>query len=82
MTPRAYSSAVKSACRPKPRAFTNALVTYDVAMGTKRATAVGQRGKRCRRLWLTSEERYRDLTDTSRASALSGRGVVLSAAPD
>jgi hypothetical protein len=65
MTPVAYSSAVKSACQAEAAAFINALIAYDVAMGGKKATASAGAASDVADYVLTSEERYKELTDTS-----------------
>jgi hypothetical protein len=54
--PTAYETAVK--------AFTAALVAYDVAMGTKRAAATANAARDLEDYQLTSVERYRDLLGT------------------
>lgn len=56
----AYSAAVKTACPAEAAAFTNALVAYDVGMGTKRATATSNAAIDLADYVLTSEERFRD----------------------
>jgi hypothetical protein len=58
----AYSTAVKSACPTEAQALTDALVKFDVAMGTKRASALANAERDVDDYRLTSEERYRDLT--------------------
>jgi hypothetical protein len=58
----AYSAAVKAACPTEAQALTDALVKFDVAMGTKRANAVANAQRDIDDYRLTSEERYRDLT--------------------
>jgi hypothetical protein len=58
----AYSAAVKAACPSEAQALTDALVKYDVAMGTKRTNAVANAQRDIDDYRLTSEERYRDLT--------------------
>ena len=57
----AYSAAVKAACPGEAQALTDALVKYDVAMGTKRASALANAQRDIDDYRLTSEERYRDL---------------------
>ncbi len=57
--PVAYEAAVKTACPPEASAFTAALITYDVAMGTN-----GHRDRQCRDrdvedYQLTSVDRYK-----------------------
>ena len=56
----AYASAVKSACTNEAQALADALVKFDVAMGTKRANAVANAERDLDDYRLTSEERYRD----------------------
>ena len=56
----AYSGAVKAACPAEAQALTDALVKYDVAMGTKRASALSNAERDVDDYRLTSEERYRD----------------------
>ena len=58
----AYSTAVKSACPTEAQALTDALVKFDVAMGTKRASALANAARDVDDYRLTSDERYRDLT--------------------
>ena len=58
----AYAAAVKSACSNEAQALADALVRYDVAMGTKRTNAVANAERDVEDYRLTSEERYRDLT--------------------
>jgi hypothetical protein len=58
----AYSAAVKAACPTEAQALTDALVKFDVAMGTKRANALANAQRDIDDYRLTSEERYRDLT--------------------
>ncbi len=59
--PVAYETAVKSACQPEAASFTAALVAYDVAMGTKRASATANAARDVEDYQLTSVDRYRDL---------------------
>lgn len=56
----AYSTAVKAACPAEAQALENALVSFDVAMGTKRAVALSNAQRDLDDYRLTSEERYRD----------------------
>lgn len=56
----AYAAAVKSACSSEAQALSDALVRYDVAMGTKRASAQANAQRDVDDYRLTSEERYRD----------------------
>ena len=58
----AYATAVKGACPAEAQALTDALIRYDVAMGTKRASAMANAGRDVDDYRLTSEERYRDMT--------------------
>lgn len=59
--PTAYETAVKSACATEADALSQALVKYDVAMGTKRATAESNAARDVDDYRLTSVERYRDI---------------------
>jgi hypothetical protein len=59
--PAAYEAAVKTACPSEAAAFTTALVSYDVAMGTKRATANSNAAMDLEDYQLTSVDRYKDL---------------------
>lgn len=59
----AYSTAVRSACSAEAQALTDALVRFDVAMGTKRPTALANAQGEIDDYRLTSEERYRDLAE-------------------
>lgn len=61
MTPASYDSAVKGACSAEAEALTKALIAYDVAMGSKRATAAANAATDVEDYVLTSQERYRDL---------------------
>jgi len=56
----AYSTAVKSACPAEAQALEDALVKFDTAMGTKRASALANAQRDVDDYRLTSEERYRD----------------------
>ena len=56
-----YSSMVKTACPTEAAALTAALVNYDVAMGTKRATAASNAERDVDDYRLTSEDRYKDM---------------------
>ena len=58
----AYSAAVKAACPSEAQALSDALVKFDVAMGTKKASAQANAQRDVDDYRLTSEERYRDLT--------------------
>ena len=58
----AYSTAVKGACQAEAQALADALIRYDVAMGTKRTSAAANAQRDLEDYRLTSEERYRDLT--------------------
>ena len=58
----AYSAAVKGACPSEAQALSDALVKYDVAMGSKRASAEANAQRDVEDYRLTSEERYRDLS--------------------
>ena len=56
----AYAAAVKAACPSEAQALSDALVKFDVAMGTKRASAQANAARDVDDYRLTSEERYRD----------------------
>ena len=56
----AYSAAVKAACAGEAQALSDALMKFDVAMGTKRASAQANAERDVDDYRLTSEERYRD----------------------
>jgi hypothetical protein len=58
----AYANAVKNACSTEAQALADALIKYDVAMGTKRASAQANAQRDVDDYRLTSEERYRDNT--------------------
>ena len=59
--PAAYATAVKTACPAEAAALMKALITFDVAMGTKRPTATSNAQRDIDDYQLTSEERYRDI---------------------
>jgi hypothetical protein len=59
--PAAYEAAVKTACPSEADALSQALVKYDVAMGTKRANAESNAARDVDDYRLTSVERYRDI---------------------
>lgn len=65
MSPGAYASAIKSACQAEATTFTNALIAYDVAMGGKQATAAASAASDVADYVLTSEERFKELADSS-----------------
>ena len=54
----AYSTAVKSACPAEAAALVRALVSFDVAMGTKRPAATVNAQRDLDDYLMTSEERY------------------------
>jgi hypothetical protein len=58
----AYATAVKGACPTEAQSLSDALIRYDVAMGTKRANAQANAERDVDDYRLTSEERYRDMT--------------------
>ena len=62
--PAAYETAVKAACPTEAESLMQALVKYDVAMGTKRATAASNAQRDVDDYRLTSVERYRDILGT------------------
>lgn len=57
----AYANAVKSACSNEAQALADALIKFDVAMGTKRASAQANAQRDVDDYRLTSEERYREM---------------------
>ena len=57
----AYATAVKTACPTEAQALSDALVRFDVAMGTKRASAQANAARDVDDYRLSSEERYRDM---------------------
>ena len=57
----AYADSVKTACQSEAAALTQALVAFDMAMGTKRAAAAANAERDLADYRLTSEERYRDI---------------------
>jgi hypothetical protein len=57
----AYETAVKSACQAEADRFTAALVAFDVAMGTKRASATANAARDVEDYQVTSVERFRDM---------------------
>lgn len=63
MTKAAYGEAVKTACPDESQKLVNALVAYDVAMGTKRATALSNAQMDLADYWSESQERFADKTD-------------------
>ena len=56
-----YATSVKTACTAEGAALVRVLVAFDVAMGTKRASATANAQRDLDDYQLTSEERYRDL---------------------
>lgn len=58
----AYETSVKTACPTEAAALSDALVRYDVAMGTKKANATANAERDIDDYRLTSVERYRDTT--------------------
>ena len=60
VAPDAYSTAVKSACAAEASALSDALIKFDVAMGTKRPAAMTNAERDIDDYRMTSEERYRD----------------------
>ena len=57
----AYSTSVKGACPGEAQALADALIKFDVAMGTKRTSAQANAERDVDDYRLTSEERYRDM---------------------
>ena len=60
MAPADYSTALKTACGPEATALMNALISFDVAMGSKRASATTNAERDVEDYRLTSEERFKD----------------------
>lgn len=58
----AYEAAVKSACSSEASALSAALIKYDVAMGTKRASATANAERDIDDYRMTSVDRYKDIT--------------------
>lgn len=58
VAPAAYSTSVKLACPAEAAALVRALVAFDVAMGTKRASATANAQRDLDDYLITSEERY------------------------
>ena len=56
-----YAAAIKAACAAGAEALSNALVKYDVAMGTKRTAAVENAKLDLEDYQARSESRYRDI---------------------
>ena len=61
MDPTAYATALKSMCASEASALATALTNYDVAMGTKRASAEATAASDIADYRITSEERFRDI---------------------
>ena len=61
VSPAAYSTALRGACQAEAARLTAALVAYDIAMGTARATAAQNAATDVADYVTTSEERYKDL---------------------
>jgi hypothetical protein len=60
VAPAAYAAAARAACPAEAAALIKALVAYDVAMGTKRASAEANAKNDVADYVTTSDERYRD----------------------
>ncbi|RIX32153.1 hypothetical protein [Sphingomonas edaphi] len=58
----AYETAVKAACPSEAAALSAALISYDVAMGTKRANATANAERDVDDYRMTSVDRYKDIT--------------------
>jgi hypothetical protein len=56
-----YAAALKTSCINEATALANALTAYDVAMGTKRASAEATAASDVEDYRATSEERFREL---------------------
>jgi len=65
MAPAAYSTAIKSACPAQAAALMRALIEFDIAMGSKRATAASNAAIDVGDYLVTSEERYHDIVGAS-----------------
>lgn len=57
----AYETMVKTACQAEASGLLDALVRYDVAMGTKRAAATANAERDLDDYRATSSDRYRDI---------------------
>lgn len=57
----AYETAVKAACPAEAAALSDALIKYDVAMGTKRASATANAERDVDDYRMTSVDRYKDI---------------------
>ena len=68
MEPAAYSEAIKTTCAGEAAALANALTAYDVAMGTKRATAEATAASDVADYRLTSEERFREIVTAAKGN--------------
>lgn len=60
MTAAAYGDAIKTACPAESTALRNALVAFDVGMGTKRANAESNARLDVEDYWSESKERFAD----------------------
>ena len=67
LQPAAYSTAIKGACPAQAAALTRALTEFDIAMGSKRATAASNAAIDVGDYLVTSDERYRDSVGDSSA---------------
>jgi hypothetical protein len=61
MDAAAYSTALNGVCTAEAAALAKALTDYDVAMGSKRASAAATAESDVADYRLTSEERFRDM---------------------
>ena len=66
MEAAAYAPALKTACTAEAAALASALVAFDVAMGSKRASAAATADSDIADYLLTSEERFRDARPTAK----------------
>ena len=57
----AYETSIKAACPAEASALSQALIKYDVAMGTKRAAAAANAERDLDDYRVTSIERFKDL---------------------
>jgi hypothetical protein len=81
MDATAYSPAVKAACRAEAEALTRVLIDYDMAMGTKRASAVANAASDLADYTANSEERYHFAMPGSANSQLAKSAPATTKAP-
>jgi hypothetical protein len=68
MEPAAYAEAIKAACVGEAARLASALTAYDVAMGTKRATAEATAASDVDDYRATSAERFREIVTAARGN--------------